>query len=89
MTSKLRVASELVKDDYGNKISVGQEYLSGRFLEKTRYPETYIAQKEITCFYKETIIYPFVQCTISPRGHIITDADLCQVIAHGEQNCTI
>ena len=58
------IANECAIDDYQNKIIPGGRYLKGHFLERLHTDKdgiVYKVSKLLTFFYKESIVYPFVE----------------------------
>ena len=56
ITEEIKEVDTLVKDDYANKVAPGVPFLSGKFLEPSRYDSIYKLQKKTTYFYKETVV---------------------------------
>ena len=65
-------AIDSMSDDYGNKIAPDQQYLEGHFMEETvslLKGYTYkLNEKKKTFFFKETVVYPFVQFKETKKG---------------------
>ena len=80
------VATDTLKDDYGNIIKAGQSYLKGKFLERISAGNKYRVAKKLTYFYRETIVYPFVQAVALKAGYLIRNEELCEIYAHVELN---
>ena len=59
-----------ITDDYGMKIIQGRSYISGHFLEQLHYTNKStvfnIEKKRVTCCYKETVVYLYVD--INEKG---------------------
>ena len=77
---------QAVEDSYGNIIPPNQPFLSGYFLEPTTTKCIYQKSRKITYFYKETVVYPFVQAIPNKRGYEISNNELCEVLAFVEHN---
>ena len=79
-----------ISDDYGNKIAPGQQYLEGHFMEETVSSlkgYTYkLNEKKKTFFFKETVVYPFVQFEETKKGHFITMQQFTDIINYVEYN---
>ena len=82
ITEELKEVDTLVKDDYANKVAPGVPLLSGKFLEPTRYDSIYKLQKKTTYFYKETVVFSFVQFSNTKKGILISNEELCEVLSH-------
>ena len=82
ITEELKEVDTLVKDDYANKVAPGVPFLSGKFLEPTRYDSIYKLQKKTTYFYKEAVVFLFVQFSNTKKGILISNEELCEVLSH-------
>ncbi len=77
------------KDDYGIVIPHGALFLKGRFLEmvvEKGSHRVYKLSKKITYFYKENVIYPFVNMAETEKGYILENVDLMDIIKFAEAN---
>ena len=86
--SEEETSSEEVADDYGNVIIPGQIYFKAKFLEKVsakKNSQKYKLMKRNTFVYKSCIVYPFVNYSLDGEFYVITDSDLCEVIAYVEK----
>ena len=82
------VAAHDIEDDYGHKISQGQEYVVGNFLERTRSTKKGLLFKEEskkTYFFKESIAYPFVQFSTLKMELNLTNNDFADMLAFVEE----
>ena len=77
-----------VRDGYGNVIPAGSPYITGYYLERAKYPNIYQASKKHRFFYKESILYPFVQAMFqqTKKGYFITDTEICEILKYVECN---
>ena len=79
---------ENVIDDYGHTASSGQKYMLGNFLEqvhdqitRTKYK---LMHKKKTIFYRESIVYPFVNMSEINGHYIISSRDFVDIINYVE-----
>ena len=82
------VAAHEIEDDYGHKISQGQQYVVGNFLERTRSTKKGLLLKKEskkTYFFKESIVYPFVQFSTLKMELYLTNNDFADILAFVEQ----
>ena len=60
-------------DDYGN-IPVGVNFIKGHFMEKSVFSnskyQTYKLLRKVTFFYKESVVYPYVNFGQNKKGFI-------------------
>ena len=77
-----------VRDGYGNIIPAGSPYITVYYLERAKYPNIYQTTKKHRLFYKESIVYPFVQAMYQPtkKGYFITDTEICKILKYVEFN---
>ena len=83
------VASANEKDDCGNVIPHGAFFLKGRFLEivvEKSSHRVYKLSKKLTYFYKESVIYPFVNMVETEKGYILKNVDFMDIIQFAEAN---
>ena len=62
---------ETFTDDWGQKIAPGQAFLEGRYFlhqYSGRYESTYTFDKRNMFFFKESIVYPYVQYMPADKG---------------------
>ena len=81
-------AAHDIEDDYGQKISQGQQYVVGKFLERTRSTKKGLLFKEEskkTYFFKKSIVYPFVQFYTLKIELYLTNNDFADLLAFVEQ----
>ena len=74
------------KDQYGNQVPAGQPFLTGRYLERGRHPNIYCRSKRTLYFYKESIVYPFVQAQETKKGFLVSDIEFCEILKYVESN---
>lgn len=76
------------EDDYGNIIPKGATYFKGNFLERVNETiklEVYKLSKKTTYFYKENILYPYVNFNETKKGLTLNKRDLADIIHFTEQ----
>ena len=75
------------KDDYGNTIRVGHKHIHGHFLEKisTSTGHHFKLSKKVTFFYKESVVYPFVQLTETKKIFQMSDIDFIEILQYVEE----
>ena len=77
-------------DDYGHTIPIGTHYLKGHFMEKTAHStkthQTYSLSKKTTYFYKESVVYPFVQFEESKKGFKLDGNHYTEILNFVEKN---
>ena len=74
-------------DDYGHCISSGQKYVAGKYLEKVgskKQCQINKLMKKNVYFFKDNIIYPFVNFQVRKDVYSISDLEYCEVIEHAE-----
>ena len=77
------------KDDYGNVVPYGESFFKGHFLElvvEKSSHRVYKQSKKITFFYKESVIYPYVNMAETEKGYILKNVDLMDIINFAEAN---
>ena len=75
--------SEYLTDDWGETISPGQAYIEGRYYlpkHSRKNDSVYTLDKRKVFFYKESILYPFVQHSPTKDGIIIPNSEKCDII---------
>ena len=78
-----------VSDDYGHIVTPGQKYMQGHFLEQVSDQITSKAYKltdKETIFYRESVVYPFVNVTEEKVKYIISSRDYIDIINFVEHN---
>ena len=81
--------TDKTEDSYGNKIPRGFSFLKGQFLEHTFTTKTatiYKLSEELTYFYKETVLYPYVDIKCEKKGLTLTNTELTEIICYVEGN---
>lgn len=76
-------------DDYGNKVADGVYYIAENFFEylsDAHNKKTYKLSKKVPLFYKECIVYPFVNITEGKKGYEIANNDFTDILYYVEQN---
>ena len=82
------VVAHDIEDDYGQNIFQRQQYVVGNFLERTRSTKKGLLFKEEskkTYFFKESIVYPFVQFSTLKMELYLTNNDSAYILAFVEQ----
>ena len=51
--------------------------MSDHFLERTANKSLYVISEKKTFFYKESMVYPFVQASSSKKDYVITNNEFC------------
>ena len=77
------------KDSYDNYIAEGVHYLKGRFLEVIDENESrklYKLSDLKTFFYKESVVYPYVNIEETRKGLVLKNKDLVDIIQYVEAN---
>ena len=72
-------------DDYGHKVPAGQSCIRGSYLEKTstnKNGDNYKLMTKIVYFYKESVVYPFVNFEKQKLHYTISKNDLCEIISY-------
>lgn len=81
---------ESVTDDYGNHIPKGMKFISGIFLEKDSRMSSFkdlvfFPEKKVTFFYKESVVYPFVNIREEKKGLSLSLLDYGDIIRYVEE----
>ena len=82
-------AEDDVVDGYGMSILKGQYYFSGSYLLKDQTMKSgdlYKIDTNNTYLYKECVVYPFVTAIEKGERLLITNTELCNVLAYIEKN---
>ena len=85
--SEKQEALELLTDYYGHCISSGQKYVAGKYLEKVgakKQCQTYEWMQKNVYFFKENMIYLFVNFQARKDVYSISDFEDCEVIEYAE-----
>ena len=79
-----------IYDDYQHKITAGQHYLEGHYLEKhteSRKGQTYtLMNKKKVFFFQESVVYPFVQCEEKKGKLFISNESIVEILYYVENN---
>ena len=70
-------------DDYNNIISPGMDHFEGKFMEKVHIEPKgtlYKLSKKKTYFFKESVVYPFVQFKGSKKGFLLSNEEFVTVL---------
>ena len=76
-------------DDYGNSIPAGTIYFCGNFLERDTVgmkSVTYKLSHKTTYFYKESVIFPYVNFDEGKKGCVFTNEDYTDILVYIEHN---
>ena len=69
-----------VTDKWGRCVKGGQAYLTGLFLERDSGSDTkYRLVKKDVFFYKESVIYPFIQMEATKKGFTLAREEQLQI----------
>ena len=74
------------KDQYGNQVPAGQPFLTCRYLERGRHSNIYSRSKRTLDFYKESLVYLFVQAQKTKKGFLVSDIEFCKILKCVESN---
>ena len=70
--------------------TIGTHYLKGHFMEKTAHStkthQTYSLSKKTTYFYKESVVYAFVQFEESKKGFKLDGNHYAEILNFVEKN---
>ena len=78
-----------VVDDYGNIVAPGLSYIEGRFMEKVDILSKgylYKLSKKRTFFFKESVVYPFVQFAGHKKGFLLSAEEYVEILNYVESN---
>ena len=82
-------ANKEIQDDHGVIIIEGETVLKGNFLEKSSQTKTgqtlKFTSNKTTLFYKESVVYPFVNVKEDSGNYFISNNDFYEVISCVEQ----
>ena len=77
-------------DDYGNIIPVGVDFIKGHFMEKSVFSnskyQTYKLSRKVTLFYKESVVYPYVNSEQNKKGFILKMDEYAEILNFVERN---
>ena len=77
-------------DDYGNIIPVGVNFIKGHFMEKSVFSnskyQTYKLSRKVTLFYKESVVYPYVNSEQNKKGFILKMDEYAEILNFVERN---
>ena len=76
--------SKPIADGYGNTIAAGQVFFHRTVFGANNKSKSLFCQIK-KHFLKESVVSPFVQVIPDTRGFIITNDELCEVLAHVEK----
>ena len=82
------LAVEMI-DDYENVIAPGLPYIEGRFMEKVDVLAKgylYKLSKKKRFFFKESVVYPFVQFTGHKKGFFLSMEEYAEVLNYVGSN---
>ena len=80
-------ASVQMTDDYNNIIAAGMDYVEGKFLEKLHVVQKgtlYKLSKKKTYFFKDSVVYPFVQFTTAKKGLLLSNEEFVTILNYTE-----
>ena len=78
---------EECEDDYGHRIPPGINFIKGHFYEwlNTAKDGTLYNLSSKSTFYKETVVFPYVELTPRKKGFLLTNGDYFDMLYHMEQ----
>ena len=79
------VSLEVNIDDYGNKIPPGITFSKGSFYEcscSTKEGTVFKLSKKNTFFYKESVVFPYVELQPSKKGYVLSNGVYADIICH-------
>ena len=82
---QLMTMNKPIVDRFCNTIAAGQAFFTGQFLEWTTSQTIYVLPNKKTYFFKERVVYRFVHVIPNEKGFIITNDELCEVLAYVEK----
>ena len=74
-------------DDYGHNVIQGQVCFKGLYLEKdstSQKEQSFKLINKFAFFFKDNVVYPFVNFMEKKDLHVITNNDFCDVIYYVE-----
>ena len=77
-------------DDYGKMITRGHKHLEGHFFEKICGSDRrYKLSKKTSFFYRESVVYAFIQMEETKKGYKLSDEEFIQIMQFLEESgCT-
>ncbi len=85
-----RCSTENEMDDYNNVIPKGTVFFTGHFLEHvmigTRCMIYKLIKDKTTHFYKESVVFPFVNIKDERKGLVLNDEDYTDILMYIEKN---
>ena len=86
-----RLTMEECIDDFGQHIGPKMMHLAGHFLEKeeklsTKRKVGYCLSNKITYFYKESVLYPYINIVEEKRGLSLDIKEYTEILLYIEQN---
>ena len=83
------MASNLIRDSYGNCALARQQSLKGYFLEKKNMVKNgyiyKVNKKHFTIFFKESVLYLFVQFYKIPKEFLLKIKDFVDVLMYAQR----
>ena len=89
------IEAECVNDDedehdaYGHSVPKGVAFMKGNFLEKIQDStngQIFKLSKKITFFYKESVLYPYVNFKETKKGLVLSSSEYTDIIHYVENN---
>ena len=89
------IEAECVNDDedehdaYGHSVPKGVAFMKGNFLEKIQDStngQIFKLPKKITFFYKESVLYPYVNFKETKKGLVLSSSEYTDIIHYVENN---
>ena len=82
------MANDLIRDSYGLCILAGQDYFKGHFSEKDNMVKNgyiyKVKKKDLTLFFKESILYLFVRFYDTPKGLLLKYEDFVDILMYAQ-----
>ena len=85
VTSNKMTMNKSLNGGYGNTTAAGQDFFTGKFLERTISQTVYVLSNKNIYFFEKSFVYPFDQVIPNKKGFIITNDKLCKVLAYVEK----
>ena len=76
-------------DNYGHVIPAGMTYIKGNSLERmgsNKHSSTFKISKKCTFFYKESVVYPYVELLENREGFVFGNRIMTEIFCHVEEN---
>ena len=83
------VAEHELVDDFNHKISAGNYYVSGHYLERQyekKNGQFFKESKKVVYFFKESVVYPFVAGEQKSGKLFISNEMIVEILSHVENN---